>query len=182
MKFESHCHFYCWIEGWLCNKDIIFWGWGREVQEKTIYFVVCWALFVCGSFDQSPCLMLYIHSIFTRLAQDLRETKAAITIQRYYRGYVCYKRFVSIRKAVVTIQCYTRGLFARRLRMELLYLAKAKIIQRCWQRYRARKRYRNYKKTIIYLQSCVRRMIARRELKQLKVGHRSILSTLNWYL
>ena len=24
-RFESHCHFfYCWIEGWLCNKDTIF--------------------------------------------------------------------------------------------------------------------------------------------------------------
>lgn len=123
----------------------------------------------------SSYLTLFFCSIFSRLAQDLREKKAAITIQRYYRGYVCRKRFLSIRKAVVKIQCYTRGMFARRLRMDLLYLAKAKIIQRCWQRYKARKRYRNYKKTIIYLQSCVRRMIARRELKQLKVGHRTIL-------
>lgn len=109
-----------------------------------------------------------------RLAQDLRETKAAITIQRYYRGHVCRRQFVSLRKAVVKIQCFTRGMFARRLRMHLLYLAKAKVIQRCWRSYKARKRYRNYKKTIIYLQSCVRRMNARRELKQLKIEARSV--------
>lgn len=106
-----------------------------------------------------------------RLAQDLREKRAAITIQRYYRGFVCRKQFVTIRAAVVIIQCFTRGMFARRLRMQLLYEAKTKIIQRCWRRYRARENYRNYKKTIVYLQSCVRRMIARRELKQLKVIH-----------
>lgn len=106
-----------------------------------------------------------------RLAQDLREKRAAITIQRYYRGFVCRKQFVTIRAAIVIIQCFTRGMFARRLRMQLLYEAKTKIIQRCWRRYRARENYRNYKKTIVYLQSCVRRMIARRELKQLKVIH-----------
>ena len=25
VRFKSHCKFYCWIEGWLCNKDTIFW-------------------------------------------------------------------------------------------------------------------------------------------------------------
>lgn len=108
-------------------------------------------------------------SVICRLAQDLREKKAAITIQRYYRGYVYRKQFMSFRRAIIKIQCFARGMFARRLRKRLLYLAKAKIIQRCWRRYQAKKRYRNYKKTIIYLQSCVRRMIARRQLKQLKV-------------
>lgn len=117
-----------------------------------------------------------VFTVIPRLAKDLREKRAAITIQKCYRGYVCRKQFVSIRKAVVIIQCYTRGMFARRLRKHLLEVTKAKIIQCCWRRYRARKRYRNYKKTVIYLQSCVRRMIARRQLKQLKVGHLTIQS------
>lgn len=114
-----------------------------------------------------------VFAVIPRLAKDLREKRAAITIQRCYRGYACRKQFVSIRKAVVIIQCYTRGMFARRLRKHLLAVSKAKIIQRCWRRYRARKRYRNYKKNVIYLQSCVRRMIAKRQLKQLKVGQLS---------
>ena len=117
--------------------------------------------------------------LISRLAQDLREKRAAIIIQRSFRGYICRKRFVSIREAVLTIQCYTRGMFARRLKMHLLCVAKAKIIQGCWRRYKARKSYRNYKKTIIYLQSCVRRVIARRQLKQLKVGH--LKANKNWY-
>ena len=29
MRFESHCHFYRWIEEWLCNKDTIACGVGR---------------------------------------------------------------------------------------------------------------------------------------------------------
>ena len=114
-----------------------------------------------------------VFAVIPRLAKDLREKRAAITIQRCYRGYACRKQFVSIRKAVVIIQCYTRGMFARRLRKHLLAVTKAKIIQRCWRRYRARKRYRNYKKNVIYLQSCVRRMRAKRQLKQLKVGQLS---------
>lgn len=117
-----------------------------------------------------------VFAAIPRLAKDLREKRAAITIQRCYRGYVCRKQFVSIRKSVVIIQCYTRGMFARRLRKHLLAVTKAKIIQRCWRRYRARKRYRNYKKTVIYLQSCVRRMRAKRQLKQLKVGHLTMQS------
>ena len=44
--------FYCWIQGWLCNKGTIFWGWGSGVQaETTIYFVVWWVLFQYSSFE-----------------------------------------------------------------------------------------------------------------------------------
>ena len=52
---------YCWMDGWLCNKDTIFWGWGRRggggggVQaEATIYCEVWWVLFEYSSFDHFP--------------------------------------------------------------------------------------------------------------------------------
>ena len=111
------------------------------------------------------CLTVFIH----RLARSLRETKSAICIQRYYRGYRCRIAFLYVREAVVTIQCYARGMFARSLRRRLLYQAKTIVLQRWWRGYLSRKKYRNYMKKVVYLQSCVRRMHARRQLKKLKV-------------
>ena len=114
-------------------------------------------------------LRFYLLLSLQRLAQNKRETRAAICIQRYYRGYRCRFAFVYVREAVITIQSFARGMFARDLKRKLLYQAKTVVIQRWWRGYLGRKKYRNYMKKVVYLQCCVRRMLARRELKALKV-------------
>ena len=112
----------------------------------------------------------FISNSSSRLARDIRENKAAVTIQRYYRGYLCRSAYLYVYDSIVLIQSFARGMFARKLKRDLLYRKKTVMIQRWFRRWLARKRYRKYRKSVVLIQCCVRRMIAKRALKKLKVS------------
>ena len=78
---------------------------------------------------------LYINtfSFLIRLACSLRQTKAATTIQKHFRGYTKRKAFLRMRSAAIKIQCLVRGVKARKLQARLLYEQKTLVIQRYWR-------------------------------------------------
>ncbi|CAG8571930.1 12_t:CDS:10 [Funneliformis caledonium] len=90
-----------------------------------------------------------------------REEKAAITIQKYWRGYIQRKRYLRAKKASQKLQIAVRGVIARKKFENLLRNVSATRIQS------------KTLKHIIYIQSCLRRRLARAELKKMKIEARS---------
>lgn len=108
-------------------------------------------------------------SFLCRHTQFLRETRAAIRIQKRIRGFLCKTRYLRLCHTALTIQCHCRGLRARKAYMRLLYENKAIVVQRYARGWLARREYRRSICHIVITQSAIRRWLARRELKRLKV-------------
>uniref|UniRef100_A0A8C4HJS0 Myosin VAa n=1 Tax=Dicentrarchus labrax TaxID=13489 RepID=A0A8C4HJS0_DICLA len=118
---------------------------------------------------------------------------ACIRIQKTIRCWLARKKYLRKRSAAITIQRFTRGYQARcpsfiiiislpqntcnkrKLNLEqLLREHKAVIIQRHVRGWLARCWYKRCLVSIVVLQCCIRRMRARRELKKLKIEARSV--------
>lgn len=54
-----------------------------------------------------------------RYAEFLRQTRAAIICQKQYRMVRERREFLRVRRAVVTIQAYAKGMFTRRIYQEV---------------------------------------------------------------
>ncbi|XP_062998493.1 unconventional myosin-Va [Elgaria multicarinata webbii] len=108
------------------------------------------------------------------LATFLRRTKAAVIIQKFQRMYATRKRYCHKRGATIVLQSYLRGYIARNKYHKMLREHKATIIQKNVRRWLARLRYHRALEAIVYLQCCYRRMMAKRELKKLKIEARSV--------
>lgn len=111
---------------------------------------------------------------FNRKANDIRQNRAAVKIQRYMKGWYYRTRYVKAKKSILAIQRYGRGFLARKKFAETMATHKATEIQRYARGYLARKHYNAKVKKIVIVQSCVRRFLAKRKLKKLKVEARSI--------
>ncbi|KAH0518932.1 Unconventional myosin-Va [Microtus ochrogaster] len=107
-------------------------------------------------------------------AKFLRRTKAATTIQKYWRMYVVRRKYKIQRAATIVLQSYLRGYLARNRYRKILREHKAVIIQKRVRGWLARTHYKRTMQAIIYLQCCFRRMMAKRELKKLKIEARSV--------
>ncbi|MBZ3872842.1 Unconventional myosin-Va [Sciurus carolinensis] len=107
-------------------------------------------------------------------AKFLRRTKAAIIIQKYWRMYVVRRRYKIKQAATIVLQSYLRGYLARNRYHKILREHKAVIIQKWVRGWLARTHYKRSMHAIIYLQCCFRRMMAKRELKKLKIEARSV--------
>ncbi|KAM7337300.1 hypothetical protein ACRRTK_003419 [Alexandromys fortis] len=107
-------------------------------------------------------------------AKFLRRTKAATTIQKYWRMYVVLRKYKIRRAATIVLQSYLRGYLARNRYRKILREHKAVIIQKRVRGWLARTHYKRTMQAIIYLQCCFRRMMAKRELKKLKIEARSV--------
>jgi myosin heavy subunit len=113
--------------------------------------------------------------IIFRLADYLRRTKAAITLQTTWRCHRARGHYLRLRHATLVIQSQYRGRQARLLKMRLLYEAKAMVIQRAVRAFLGRRSFIAIRQKVILLQCCVRRLIAQREFKKLKVGFFRVL-------
>uniref|UniRef100_F6YFT5 Myosin VA n=1 Tax=Monodelphis domestica TaxID=13616 RepID=F6YFT5_MONDO len=107
-------------------------------------------------------------------AKFLRRTNAATVIQKYWRMYVVRKRYQTRRAATIILQSHLRGYMARNRFRKILREHKAIIIQKHVRSWLARLHYKRCLKAIVYLQCCFRRMMAKRELKKLKIEARSV--------
>nr|XP_020836630.1 unconventional myosin-Va isoform X3 [Phascolarctos cinereus] len=107
-------------------------------------------------------------------AKFLRRTNAATIIQKYWRMYVVQKKYQIKRAATIILQSYLRGYMARNRYHKILCEHKAIIIQKQVRGWLARLHYKRCLKAIVYLQCCFRRMMAKRELKKLKIEARSV--------
>ncbi|XP_061132831.1 unconventional myosin-Va isoform X3 [Syngnathus typhle] len=108
------------------------------------------------------------------LAKFMRRTQAATIIQKYQKMYVARKRYRQKQAAALAIQTILRSYMARQKYQALLREHKAVIIQKHARGWLARCWYKRCLSSIVYLQCCTRRMIARRELKKLKIEARSV--------
>uniref|UniRef100_UPI0037E91C7C unconventional myosin-Va isoform X1 n=1 Tax=Semicossyphus pulcher TaxID=241346 RepID=UPI0037E91C7C len=108
------------------------------------------------------------------LAKFMRRTQAATIIQKYRRMYVEKKRYRQKQAAALVMQTILRAYMARQKYQALLREHKAVIIQRHVRGWLARCWYKRCLVSLVYLQCCMRRMKARRELKKLKIEARSV--------
>ncbi|XP_061734089.1 unconventional myosin-Va isoform X2 [Nerophis ophidion] len=108
------------------------------------------------------------------LAKFMRRTQAATLIQKYQRMYVARKRYRQKQAAALAIQTILRAYMARQKYQALLRESKVVIIQKHARGLLARRWYKRCLHSIVYLQCCIRRMRARRELKKLKIEARSV--------
>ncbi|XP_051236546.1 unconventional myosin-Va isoform X2 [Dicentrarchus labrax] len=108
------------------------------------------------------------------LAKFMRRTQAATVIQKYRRMYVEKKRYRQKQAAALAMQTILRAYMARQKYQALLREHKAVIIQRHVRGWLARCWYKRCLVSIVVLQCCIRRMRARRELKKLKIEARSV--------
>ncbi|XP_055088211.1 unconventional myosin-Va isoform X2 [Periophthalmus magnuspinnatus] len=108
------------------------------------------------------------------LAKFLRRTQAATIIQKYQRMYVERKRYRQKQAAALAMQRVLRAYMARQKYLALVREAKVVIIQKRVRGWLARCWYKRCLRSIVYLQCCIRRMRARRELKKLKIEARSV--------
>ncbi|XP_061621678.1 unconventional myosin-Va isoform X3 [Phyllopteryx taeniolatus] len=108
------------------------------------------------------------------LAKFMRRTQAAIVIQKYQKMYVARKHYRQKQAAALAIQTILRAYMARQKYLALLREHKAVIIQKRARGWLARRWYKRCLSSIVYLQCCIRRMRARRELKKLKIEARSV--------
>ncbi|XP_041082396.1 unconventional myosin-Va-like isoform X2 [Polyodon spathula] len=108
------------------------------------------------------------------LAKFLRRTQAAVTIQKFQRMYRERKRYRRMQAASLVVQCMLRAYMARQKYQAMLQEHKTIIIQKRVRGWLARLHYKRSLEAVVYLQCCIRRMRARRELKKLKIEARSV--------
>ncbi|XP_076612163.1 unconventional myosin-Va isoform X1 [Chaetodon auriga] len=108
------------------------------------------------------------------LAKFMRRTQAATIIQKYQRMCVEKKRYRQKQAAALAMQTILRAYMARQKYQALLREHKMVIIQKHVRGWLARCWYKRCLVSIVYLQCCIRRMRARRELKKLKIEARSV--------
>lgn len=109
-----------------------------------------------------------------KLYRFLRETQAAIRVQRVWRGFVERKRYQRVRRAIVKIQAVTRGFFAWKRVFGLRQEKAATDIQRTFRGYQVRKERVKKIRKIVLIQSLWRRIRAKRELTQLRIEAKSL--------
>ncbi|KAM3877480.1 unconventional myosin-Va isoform 3-T3 [Diretmus argenteus] len=108
------------------------------------------------------------------LAKFMRRTQAATIIQKYQKMYVARKRYRQKQAAALAMQTILRAYMARQKYQALLREHKAVIIQKYARGLLARRWYKRCLSSLVYLQCCVRRMRAKQELKKLKIEARSV--------
>ncbi|XP_053721073.1 unconventional myosin-Va isoform X1 [Synchiropus splendidus] len=108
------------------------------------------------------------------LVKFMRRTQAATVIQKYQRMYVAKKRYRQKQAAALAIQTVLRAYMARQKYQALLREHKVVVLQKHARGLLARRWYKRCLRAIVYLQCCTRRMKARRELKKLKIEARSV--------
>ncbi|NXX80200.1 MYO5C protein, partial [Urocolius indicus] len=85
-------------------------------------------------------------------ATALKQTWAAIIIQKYCRGYLVRRLCQLIHVAAVTIQAYTRGFLARKKYRKMLEEHKAVILQKYARAWLARRRFQNIRRFVLNIQ------------------------------
>lgn len=110
----------------------------------------------------------------SRVAEHLRQTRAAVRLQTCFRCFVQRRRYQRLRKLTVFLQTCYRGQRARQELTRRRREAKAKVIQRNVRGWLARVAFRSALRQVTLVQCSVRRWMAKRELRRLKEEARSV--------
>ncbi|KAG5676919.1 hypothetical protein PVAND_006716 [Polypedilum vanderplanki] len=109
-----------------------------------------------------------------RKANNLRQNRAAVQIQRFMKGWFVRTKYINAKKSILAIQKYGRGYLARKRFEKTMDNYKATEIQRFCRGFLARRKYNQKIRQIIIVQCCIRRFLARKKIKILKAEARSI--------
>lgn len=100
---------------------------------------------------------------------------SAVVIQKIVRGFIYAKRYRRIQKASCLLQCYGRGMLARKLALKLRQAQAAIRIQTCYRRWREQRKFEGLKKMSVRLQARVRGYLARLKCVHLREERASII-------
>lgn len=95
-------------------------------------------------------------------------------MQACARGWIVRRRYQQIRKTILRIQTYARGMLARIKFQEMKDTDAAITVQRFFRGCLVRRRVWKRKRHVILVQSCIRRWLARRVFRKLKAEARSV--------
>ncbi|XP_071098869.1 unconventional myosin-Va-like isoform X3 [Haliotis cracherodii] len=84
-----------------------------------------------------------------------------VMIQKHIRGWLLRRKYQRIRKSVLLVQRFGRGLLARRMAVHLRQTHAAIVIQSKWRSYRKWSVYRKLRTSVILLQAKIRGNFAR---------------------
>lgn len=107
-------------------------------------------------------------------ADEIRQVKAATTIQRVWRGYTQRKDYNSIRNTVIQAQAVAKGYLRRQQILNTRLGNAAVTIQRAWRSRQQKKSWRQYRKKVILIQSLWRGKRARRGYKKVREEARDL--------
>uniref|UniRef100_A0A669P8R8 Myosin VC n=1 Tax=Phasianus colchicus TaxID=9054 RepID=A0A669P8R8_PHACC len=111
-------------------------------------------------------------------AQALKQTWAAIIIQKYCRGYLVRKLCQLIQVAAVTIQAYTRGFLARKKYRKMLEEHKAVILQKYARAWLARRRFQNIRRFVLNIQLSYRVQRLQKKIEEQSKENHGLLERL----
>ncbi|XP_015728324.1 unconventional myosin-Vc isoform X2 [Coturnix japonica] len=111
-------------------------------------------------------------------AQALKQTWAAIIIQKYCRGYLVRKLCQLIHVAAVTIQAYTRGFLARKKYRKMLEEHKAVILQKYARAWLARRRFQNIRRFVLNIQLSYRVQRLQKKIEEQSKENHGLLERL----
>ncbi|CAB9509617.1 Abnormal spindle-like microcephaly-associated protein homolog (Fragment) [Seminavis robusta] len=123
---------------------------------------------VAGNFSQEES-RLYLDNTLEMIHDPHRSTNGcAITIQRYWRGFVAIRHFHSSTTAAVSLQAFYRG-SRRRLQMQQLHISATKI-QSKWRAHLSNHQYQKTFGAIVSWQTCARMWLAKRLLSKARMA------------
>ncbi|XP_034288553.1 LOW QUALITY PROTEIN: unconventional myosin-Vc [Pantherophis guttatus] len=111
-------------------------------------------------------------------ARALKETWAAIVIQKYSRGYLVRRLCQLIRVAALTIQAFTRGFLARKKYRKMLEEQKALILQKYARAWLARRRFQSIRRFVLNIQLSYRVQRLQKKLEEQNKENHSLLEKL----
>ncbi|XP_070619171.1 unconventional myosin-Vc [Erythrolamprus reginae] len=111
-------------------------------------------------------------------ARALKETWAAIVIQKYSRGYLVRRLCQLIRVAALTIQAFVRGFLARKKYRKMLEEQKALILQKYARAWLARRRFQSIRRFVLNIQLSYRVQRLQRKLEEQNKENHSLLEKL----
>ncbi|KAF7241516.1 Unconventional myosin-Vc [Varanus komodoensis] len=111
-------------------------------------------------------------------ATALKEAWAAITIQKYCRGYLVRKLCQLIRVAALTIQAFARGFLARRKYRKMLEEHKALVLQKYARAWLARRRFQNIRRFVLNIQLSYRVQRLQKKLEDQNKENHNLLERL----
>ncbi|XP_055872959.1 unconventional myosin-Va-like isoform X4 [Biomphalaria glabrata] len=98
-----------------------------------------------------------------------------VMIQKHIRGWLQRRKYQRVRKSVLLVQTFGRGLLARRHADFLRKTRAATRIQARWRGYRQRQKFNSIHSAVVVLQAHVRAMFARKRYMELLRRHKVLI-------
>ncbi|XP_060116286.1 unconventional myosin-Vc isoform X1 [Heteronotia binoei] len=111
-------------------------------------------------------------------ARALKETWAAIVIQKHCRGYLVRRLCQLIRVAALTIQAFVRGFLARKKYRKMLEEHKAVILQKYARAWLARRRFQSIRRFVLNIQLSYRVQQLQKKLEDKNKENHALLERL----